>query len=274
MSIRLIAADMDGTLLRSDKTVSKRTVRTLNSAIQKGCVFVPATGRVAKMLPKAAASIPGVCWAITSNGASVLNLKTKAPIFTDLMTEEQSVRILTKLCATGYLTEAYCSGVAYSERRALDRMLKLNPPEWVVRLVYESQIFVDSLPEFIASHRARLEKVNMPYLPDAPREQLYRELSQCTEFSICSSCSTNIEINKAGCSKGKALKFLCEKLGILPEEVMAEGDGGNDMSMLKYAGLAVAMQNAEKEVLAQANFITKSNDEDGAAAAVEKFVLA
>lgn len=274
MSIKLIAADMDGTLLRSDKTVSKRTVRVLSNAIQKGCVFVPATGRIAKMLPKAAASIPGVRWAITSNGASVLDLETHTPIFSDLMTEEQSNRILAKLCATGYMAEAYCGGVAYADRKALERLLKLNPPELVLRLVSESQIFVDNLPEFIASRRARLEKINMPYLPAAPREQLYRELSRLTEFSVCSSCSTNIEINAAGCSKGKALKFLCEKLGFLPEEVMAEGDGGNDMSMLKYAGLAVAMQNAEKEVLAQADFITKSNDEDGAAEAVEKFVLA
>ena len=274
MNIKLIAVDMDGTILRTDKFVSDRTMAALRKAAKSGCVVLPASGRVANNLPKQVTSIPGIRYVITSNGASVVDMQNRASVYTNLMTVENSNRLLERVCKTGFFVEAYCEGVSYSDRSTLGGLLRLNPPKTLFDLITRSQIFVDDLPRYIASRRVRLEKVNMPFLPKESRDKLYRELSECGEYSLCSSFPDNIEINRSDCSKGEALKHLCETLGIRSEEVMAIGDGGNDLTMLRYAGLGVAMGNAEPDVLDAADCVTATNDEDGAALAIEKYALA
>lgn len=273
MTVKLIAVDMDGTALHTDKSISERTITALQEAARQGCVVLPATGRIVKMLPKPITSIPGIRFAITSNGASVIDFRNRSTVYSDLMTTDETNRIVPFLCGTGFLVEAYCGGISYSDKEALQRLLRLNPPELILGLVMQSQTFVENLPEFIASHNLRLEKINMPYIPDEFRRQLFLQLSEKKEYSVCSSCPTNIEVNTATCSKGNALRYLCSKLKISPSQVMAIGDSGNDVSMLEYAGFAVAMGNADPPLRESADYITGTNDEDGVAYAVEKFVL-
>jgi len=90
---------------------------------------------------------------------------------------------------------------------------------------------------------------------------------------LSKSWRDNLEVMDKGVSKGSAVKLLCERLGINSDEVMAIGDNENDLSMIKFAGVGVAMGNAEDMVKEQADFITSSNDEDGVALAIEKYVL-
>ncbi len=273
MKIKLIAADLDGTLLHDDKSVSQRTLSDLQKAAEAGCIVMPATGRVLSGIPHQVLSVPGISYAITSNGASVVDLKKHSVIYSNLMTTEESGSIVKKMCKTGFLVEAYLNGTAYCERKAFERMLSLNPPKWLTDFVLKSQNFVDDLPSFISSHNAQLEKVNMPYIPEDIRVPMYKKLRSENKYFICSSCPTNIEVNTIGCSKGKALKVLCSKFGINPDQAMAIGDSGNDLKMLQEAGVAVAMKNAEPEISSAANFVTSTNNEDGVAAAIEKFVL-
>ncbi len=273
MKIKLIAVDMDGTVLRTDKTVSARTLAALQKAAGCGCIVVPASGRVACNLPKEVVSISGIRYAVTSNGASVVDLREKAPVYSDLMDAETSCRLPERLLSAGYFTEAYCGGVSYSERNALGGLIHLHPPEILLNFILHSQIFVDGLPGYLASHGFRLEKINVPYLPREEAALLRGKLEQSGKYAVCSSAPDNVEINRAGCSKGKALKSLCGMLGVRREEVLAVGDGGNDLSMLRFAGVGVAMRNSSPGALAAADFVTAGNDEDGAALAVERFAL-
>lgn len=273
MTVKIIAIDMDGTALRTDKTISERTISAMRHAVKQGCAVVPATGRVAKMLPKPLGSIPGIRFAITSNGASVTDLRNHSVLYTSLMSTEDSSRIVRFLSETGLLVEAYCGGVSYSDKEALKRLLKLEPPKDLLAYIMESQTFVDNLPGFIASRNISLEKINVPYVPDEMRNELYLQLSEMKEYSVCSSGLVNIEVNSAACSKGNALRYLCTKLEISPSQVMAIGDSGNDVSMLRYAGFSIAMGNADAQIRSAANYITGTNDEDGAAYAIEKFAL-
>lgn len=273
MTFKLIAIDMDGTALRSDKKLSERTVSAICSAIKQGCLVVPTTGRVAKMLPKQVSTIRGIRYSITSNGASLIDLRDGSVMYSNLMTMDETNKIIRFVSDTGLLAEAYCSGVSYAEKSALDHLLKLNPPKNILSYIMESQIFVDDLPDYIASHNIPLEKINIPYIPDEFRDQLYLKLSEMKEYSICSSGLVNIEINSVSCSKGNALRHLCSELEISPSQVMAIGDSGNDVSMLQYAGFSVAMGNADAQLRSSADYITGTNDEDGAAYAIEKFVL-
>lgn len=273
MKIKLIAADLDGTTLRTDKTVSRRTVSAIRAARDRGCLFVPATGRIAKMMPKQLLAIPGIRYAVTSNGAAVRDFETGSVLFANLMSMESSNKIVRLISETGLLAEAYCEGLSYADRDALGRLRKLNPPEEVLRYVLESQSFVDDLPGFIAARNVPLEKINVPYVPDEMRGGLYRKLGAMKEYCVYSSSFVNLEVNAAGCSKGNALRRLCALWNIDPSQVMAVGDSDNDASMLRLAGLSVAMGNAENGILSLADYKTETNDKDGVARAIEKFVL-
>lgn len=274
MKIKLIAFDLDGTVLRTDKSVSRRTVEALSRAAAQGCVVLPASGRVASNIPAEVLSLPGIRFMLTSNGASVVDRETDTPVYTNLMTEEETGILLRCLYQEGCFVEAYCGGKAYSDRLALPRLHDLHPSEDFLAFLRHSQIFVDDLPKYAADHGFRLEKVNVPMLPSSLAARLSRELEAGGMFSTCSSFPGNIEANRAGCSKGTALSYLCAQLGIAREEVIALGDNGNDLTMLRFAGLGVAVKNATGEILAAADSVTEANDEDGVALAIEKFVLA
>lgn len=273
MSIQLIAADLDGTILRSDKTVSARTEQAFRAVSAQGCLVVPSTGRLKKTIPEQVLGFPGVRFCVTSNGASVLDLQTGGAVFTDLMTREQTERVLSYLCPTGFLVEAYAGGNSYSERKALAGMIRMGPPEWLVDLTLQSQTFVDDLPAYVREHGMRLEKINLPYLPAGDRHRFACAFSSMPGFAVCSAYDTNLEINTASCSKGNALDHLCSRLGIPAAQAMAVGDGGNDVSMLRWAGLGVAMGNASRDALEAADAVTASNDADGVALALERYVL-
>ena len=118
-----------------------------------------------------------------------------------------------------------------------------------------------------------MDKVQGLFADMKEREQAWQELKQFDSLELVGSLKYNIEINAAGVNKGKGLLELGEILGISREEIMAFGDGDNDIAMLREVGFGVAMQNADEEVKEVADYVTGSNDEDGVAKAIARFVL-
>ena len=267
MKIELIAMDLDGTALRTDKTLSRRTRAALAAAAARGIRVVPATGRVMKMVPRAILEIPGVRYALTSNGASVVDVSDRSVLYSNPMPREDTDRIVRFFLSLGYLTEAYCGGASYANKGVLERMYGLNLPKKFYSYVLESQIFVDDLAGFLRERGMRAEKLNIPYVPAERREELRREVSAMGEYSVTCSGGINLEINSATADKGDGLRHLCERLGIGQDRVMAV------LSMFRFAGLSVAMGNAAPQVLGAADAVTGTNDGDGAASAVERYAL-
>lgn len=273
MVIKLIALDLDGTLLKTDKTISKRNTAAIRSAVKRGILVLPATGRMVKMVPSLFNAAEGFRYAITSNGASVLDLRNSTVLYSDLMTMEQSLHILRMLSSYGLLIEAYCDGRSYANREALAELSDYNLPKSYYDLIMNSQIFVENLTKYIERRNRPLEKINLPYVPEELRGELTARLECMEEYSVTSSYMSNIEINAAEASKGNGLRHLCKRLEISPSQVMALGDGSNDISLLEYAGCSVAMGNASDPVKRVAKFVTHANDDDGVAYAIEKFAL-
>lgn len=118
-----------------------------------------------------------------------------------------------------------------------------------------------------------MDKVQGLFADMKEREQAWQELKRFDSLELVGSLKYNIEINAAGVNKGKGLLELGEILGISREEIMAFGDGDNDIAMLREVGFGVAMENADEEVKAVADYVTGSNDEDGVAKAIARFVL-
>ena len=118
-----------------------------------------------------------------------------------------------------------------------------------------------------------MDKVQGVFADMKEREQAWQELKRFDSLELVGSLKYNIEINAAGVNKGKGLLELGGILGISREEIMAFGDGDNDIAMLREVGFGVAMENADEEVKAVADYVTGSNDEDGVAKAIARFVL-
>lgn len=273
MNIELIAVDLDGTTLRTDKSVSERTAKALAEAAARGIRVVPATGRVAKMLPRAVREIPGVRYAVTSNGASVLDLDERSALYENPMPRGASERIVRFFLAKGYLTEAYCGGLSYANAEAFPKLLERKLPEEIYDYIRESQIFVEDLPAFLRERGFRLEKVNIPFVPAGEMEPLRRAVLAMKGYAVTRSGRVNLEVGDASANKGDGLRHLCERLGVGPDRVMAIGDQENDVEMLRFAGLGVAMGNAARAALDAADAVTASNDGDGVALAVERYAL-
>ena len=118
-----------------------------------------------------------------------------------------------------------------------------------------------------------LDKIQALFCSREDQEEAWKRVEALGDVEVTGSLSMNIEVNAGGVHKGLALGWLAKRLGIEREEVMAFGDGLNDVGMIREAGCGVAMANAVPSVLEAADMVTMSNDEDGVARAVEKYVL-
>ena len=274
MAIRLIAVDMDGTLLRDDHaSVSPRNLAALQKALARGVQVVPASGRMLTFLPEPVRALPGVRYAITSNGAAVCDLRTGEKPFTHFLPLELAEEILRIVPPEKAMCEVYINGESYTSRAYYEKIPQYGfPPEYRMFLLKKRTV-VEDLPQFLREKQPRVEKINLPHQPEPLHSQMWRELEGLGGLALVSSLPNNIEINAAGANKGAALRELCGMLGVPLADVMAIGDSGNDLRMLEAAGFPVAMGNAEDRVKAAARVVTAPYLEDGVALAVERYVL-
>ena len=275
MKIRLIATDMDGTLLADDKMAPPENIRALEECAARGIEIVPATGRTVRGLPEEIRSLPGVRYAIITNGALVVDLKENRILDTCRLSVDLAVRIMTMArdSADDIMYDAYVDGVGCTTDYFYNNMERyISVPE-VRALVQKTR---QPVPDNIACVRERgldVDKINLFFRSEEARQRMRDALANVPGILVTSSISNNLEINAKGADKGGALLRLAEYLGISACETMAFGDGENDLSMVKCAGVGVAMGNGEKIVREAADYITGTNNEAGVADAIRKIVL-
>lgn len=273
--IKLIALDLDGTTFNSDKVITERTKQAIASAIAQGVIVMPATGRPKNGLPESFLSIPGVRYALTSNGGAVWDLYENQVLVGDFMPYETACRVIDRLLQIDALVEFYHDGKAYADQKSYDRALTgyENFPDWFKNYVKKSRIPVDNLRERVYSGKYQIEKMLASFNDLSLRQQLFDTLHTNPELSVVFGNSFNVEISVATANKGYSLLRFAEAMGITKDEIMVCGDTMNDRTMFAAAGLAVAMGNADADIKAMADDMTLSNDEDGVAVAIEKWVL-
>lgn len=271
--IKMIGLDLDGTLLTTDKRLTQYTKDVLKKAIAQGIIVLVATGRPFTGIPKELRELSGMRYALTSNGARILDTWENKILIEQLFPLASAKKALEIFNKYDTLLEVYFEGQGYAEEKKLEQIGKYhhNPHMW--EYVRRTRKPVPSLEGIIAKENRDMDKVQALFADLKEKELAWNELSKVDEFELVSSLGYNIEINAAGVNKGTGLIRLGEMLGIQRAEIMACGDGDNDESMLREVGFGVAMANADENVKAVADFITESNDEDGAAKAIERFVL-
>lgn len=267
MGIRLIAVDLDGTLLASDSaTVPEENIRALRRAAEKGAEIVLASGRSLAMMRDAAAQLGCVNYAVSSLGAAVTDLRTGRQLAVQGLTPEQRRAIIAVLAPYEPLIEVYCDNRIYVEREELER----RPPESdfdFLRFRYDDR--VDGLDAVLGERT--VEKVDADFFPDtAALEDVRVKLEAMGGLHVLTyPRHLHMEVSDAGATKSSGMQALCGYLGIAAEEVLALGDSDNDLDLFAWAGSSVAMANGSPLARQAADMVTVSNDEGGVARGVE-----
>lgn len=271
--IKMIGLDLDGTLLTDRKEFTDRSKRALRTAIDSGIVVLIATGRPLTGIPEEIRSFPGMRYALTSNGAKVMDVWENRVVDEHLLRADLAEKALEICGKYDTLQEVYYDGVSYApaDKRDMIPRYHKNPNMW--EYMRKTRTWVEDIFRMVRESDRGLDKIQMLFADMEERTKAWQELSEVEGLELVGSLGYNIEINAAGVNKGSGLVSLGRLLGIRREEIMACGDGDNDLLMLKEVGFGVAMANAEEEVKKAADYITLSNEEDGVADAIEKFAL-
>ena len=271
--IKMIGLDMDGTLLTTEKKLTAYTKEVLRKALNQGIEIVLSTGRAITGIPKELLEMPGMKYAVTINGARIIDLQENEVIYENTLSMETALKLLDIIGEYDAIQEAFIDSVCYSSKDKLSHANDYFLHPSIAEYVLKSRTPVEDVRATVVEKNKSVDKVNGMFRTVEDKKSSYELLTKVSGVVVVSSLGNNWEINAEGTDKGSAMLKLGELLGIRKEEIMACGDGMNDIAMLEAVGLGVAMANADPEVKEAADYITASNDEDGVAKAIEKFVL-
>ncbi|MGW8399835.1 Cof-type HAD-IIB family hydrolase [Streptomyces lydicus] len=280
---RLIATDLDGTLLHDDKTVSDRTIAALAAAERAGIEVFFVTGRPARWMGVVSDHVHGHGLAICANGAAVVDLHRGGRIV-EVSPLERTLALdvvdalRSAAPGTSFAVER-TSGIHYEPQYPpllLDPAAVVAPAEKLLAEDFVTPLSAtgstaDPAPAFPDQPVIKLLAHHPDLEPDAFLALARTVAGHLASFTR-SSPTALLEISGPGVSKAGTLAHCCAERGISPEEVVAFGDMPNDMEMLTWAGTSYAMANAHPEVLAATTGRTASNNDDGVAVVIEQLV--
>jgi Cof subfamily protein (haloacid dehalogenase superfamily) len=269
MSIKLIAIDMDGTLLLPDHTISPAVKQAIASARERGVNVVLTTGRpyagVERYLKELDMNQPHD-YCITYNGALVQKASDGSTVAQTALSYDD-YRYLEQLSReVGSHFHALDRNTLYTANRDISRYTVHESFVATIPLVFCEAEKMDPDTTFL-----KVMMIDEPEILDKAIARIPAEVRE--KYTVLKSAPYFLEILDKRVTKGTGVKALADSLNIKPEEVMTIGDQENDIAMLEYAGVGVAMGNAIDSVKKVADYVTKTNLEDGVAYAIKKFVL-
>lgn len=270
MVYRLLAIDIDGTLLRSNHRIDRQTREAIQFVQEKGVYVTLATGRNFPSAQKVAKSLKLDSILITQNGG-FLATEIESPVYVKRFEEEKVYQIVQLLenydCHIRVLHETYSIGNRVRQKNHLVAKMTLG----IGDPLFYPATFTDKLSNQLLESPIASPKIDVQFFDDAERLSAKIHLEKMVPgIHITSSTKCNFEIMPEGITKAKGLQVLGETLGIPLEEMVAVGDSFNDLEMITQAGLGVAMWNSPKEVKKAADWVTRSNNHHGVAYAVRE----
>lgn len=241
-AIRLIALDMDGTLLNHDHEVSEANKQAIAKALAQDIHVVLSTGRGWDTCHPYAKILNLTSYLVTVNGGQIWNI--------DGQLLKQQLHDPAKMEAMFQLA---------------------NDSELEFWMMSTTRIFRNERPDDF--HDYQWLKFGCNSFDKDTLDQLVEDLSYMDGLELTNSLPTNVEVNPEGVSKADSLQFVCREIGITMDEMMAVGDSLNDIKMIQEAGVGVAMGNAQEAIKNVADHVTDTNENDGVAKAIERFAL-
>lgn len=273
MKYKLICMDMDGTLLNDKKEVSERCKIAISKAHELGVKVVIATGRIFVSAEYYGDIIGVKAPIIASNGAYVREKDSDRSIYEQGLGAENYQLIVELLKKHDIVPHFYTEDTIYTEKlihssltyKKANKTLPANRQVKIEVVEDWNELFSNKKPRLIKSMAVGDNEEKMKIAKE--------EFIKLDKFQVVSSMKNSFEVMAKTTSKGNALKKLCDYYGIDRNEIISVGDNENDISMIKFAGLGVAMGNAEEAVKKIADYVTATNEEDGVAKVIEKYIL-
>lgn len=275
--IKLIALDLDGTLLNHDGKITEYTKSQLKRASEQGVHIVISTGRPLNGVPLDQLEGLGVDYAITTNGAAIYRISTGELLFENGMDFALAGPVLEYLLTKDIHISVYVDGRGFATPKCLADLDRTDVHQSLKDYILDTRTPVEDLYEYVKASGKKIEKITLHFYPQPDGVRLHREevgeyLYAIPEIETVCGGFHNFEFSKLGINKGVGLRMLAEHLGLSIDQTMAIGDSGNDYVILKEAGIAVAMENASDDVKEIADYITSSNEEDGVGKAIAHFI--
>lgn len=278
MGYKLICIDMDGTLLNSNKEITETTKEALLKASELGVRIVISTGRKYADVEYYSNLIGIKSPLITANGAYVKEKESAAALSQCMLGEALVLKIL-EICNKYHVSpcfhtsqKEYCGDLCFHLMSSFVRWRQRLKQRMMV--VKRNYIATDKQWRImIANEKDQLLKCVIFQINKTKIRKIRDELMSTNELEVVSSTPFNLELTHKGVSKGNGVEVVARYYGLKKEEIIAIGDSENDLTMIEYAGLGVAMGNAMAIVKEKADYITDTNDRDGVAKVIQKFVL-
>jgi Cof subfamily protein (haloacid dehalogenase superfamily) len=267
--IKLVATDLDGTLLTREMGLSRENREALERCIREDITVVIATGRSLSSVPEYVREIEGLRWLVCANGAKIYDNVTGEQLFSDCLSTEAIESVWDIIEDETIMKEVFYNGVPYTGQFSFDNLEDYGVPDYFADYVRATRKPVPDLAAFTRERQTEIENINFIYSGDEDKLSLLHKLAEHRElYTLTTSLPFNFEIGGIGVDKSKAIDIIAKQAGISPDEVMCIGDNNNDVAMIRYAGVGVAVEDAVTAAKEAAEFITASNERDGVAFAI------
>ena len=261
-----VALDLDGTTLRTGSVLSAYTREVLEAVIARGVRVVVASGRPYHALPREVLEIPGVEYAVCSNGATVWHVPTGACIRRVTLPPEAAGQVMEALARENIRYECYIGGRPYADAAYVADPVACGAPPRAIPYVQSTRQPVDDIAGFLRSHAGELEGLDVILADPSRKPALWERLTGLRDdLYITFAAPHLLEIAHRDAGKRAGLEAVLAGMGIAGVQTAAFGDADNDIDMLEWAGLGVAMANATEGAKRAADRVALSNDEDGVA---------
>lgn len=253
----IIAFDLDGTLVKDDKSISDYTLKVLRKLKEKGHKLVGCTGRAMATFPDCLKDICSYC--ILCNGALIYDFINDKYLVANSLNEELINKINDTCLNLDVDIDYFTCDAVYTDKYTYDNLEKytLND-EGLIKMIRNGRKIVDDPKAYCLNNKLDILRLNIFVSSLDFKEDLMNRLKKL-DIEVTTSLPTNIEITARGCNKGNGLTKLCEYINVPLDEVMMCGDSDNDITALKIVGVSVVLKNGFEHVKKLADYIT---DED------------
>ena len=276
--IKLIAIDLDGTLLNRKGQIDEPTAKAVRKATKQGTVIVISTGRPIEEVPEEQLNGIGVRYVVALNGAAVYKMPEGKCICQRPMPAELASALIDELSALEVYPDVFAAQMEYGLGDREEMLDRLPLPSDIRNYIRTHSFFIPNLPHFIRRRNMDILKISVSFIRTRDGSVLdYEEAEKILEnydrLSVTSGGEHNLEITGQDVTKGSSMDLLLEEESVAWDEVMAIGDSKNDLDMITRSGLGIAMSNGSEVLKHHADYVVASNADNGVAEAITLFAL-
>lgn len=256
-------SDLDGTFLNSKKEIGPANLAALDAIYKAGMQFVPCTGRAYTTIPAEILNHPATRYAIAANGATVVDLASSEVLRRCDLGHERAHALRAPCSGRDVTFDIFADGCVYLHRSIYNHLSDFVSDPYTLKGMLKMRTPYDDDTDAFLDTLEHVERIAYYWRDPADCEAILTAAAEVPEVSVVRSVVNDIEVSDVHATKGNALTWLCEHLGVPLDEAVAFGDHINDISMLEAAGTGVAVANAVDEAKSAADAVAGANDEDG-----------